>query len=220
MIGSCVGRCKRGRPPADLVGVLQRRTDQEHVMAEVLIEFSEPVIGEDGTRYGARACGGPMDNERWQGWIEFLPLDGGEPLRSPRETTQPNRVDTLYWATGLTAVYLEGALKRTLRPIARRVNAGPAAPAFDAPAPAESDFDDSAPVAADSVLNPFSVYRKGETLLRQQLGALSPWHLVNIIRDYELSSLSTRELEAMDGPALQELIVRAVRANTDPQLTR
>lgn len=187
-------------------------------MAEVLVEFSEPVIGEDGIRYAARACGGPMDNERWQGWIEFLPLDGGEPLRSRRETTQPNRVDTLYWATGLTPVYLEGALKRTLRPVARRVNAGPAAPAFDAPA--ESDFDDSTPAAADSVLNPFSVYRKGETLLRQQLGALSAWHLVNIIRDYDLSLLSTRELEVMDGSALQDLIVRAVRANTDPQLTR
>ena len=179
-------------------------------MAEVLVEFNEPVTGEDGTRYAARACGRPMDNELWQGWIEFLPLDGGEPLRSPRETTQPNRVDTLYWATGLTPVYLEGALKRTLRPLAHRAPVTPPAPAFDGPA---------GPVP-ESVLNPFSVYRKGETLLRQQLGALSAWHLANIVRDYELSSLSAAELEAMPASELEELIIDGVRASADPQPAR
>ena len=83
-------------------------------MAETLLTFDTPVRGRDGTTYEARACGGPMDDGRWQGWIEFVPIDGGRPVRSPRETTQPNRMDTEYWATGLTTVYLEGALQRAL----------------------------------------------------------------------------------------------------------
>jgi hypothetical protein len=84
-------------------------------MSEVLMEFAELVLGKDGTRYRAQACGGVITDGLWEGWIEFIPLTGGVPLRSPRETTQPNRVDTIYWATGLTPVYLEGALVRAHR---------------------------------------------------------------------------------------------------------
>src|SRR5262245_7059150 len=78
------------------------------VMAEVLVEFTDPVSDSEGITYTARACGSEMQDGRWQGWIEFLPLAGADPIRSGRETTQPNRADTLYWATGLTHVYLEG----------------------------------------------------------------------------------------------------------------
>jgi hypothetical protein len=60
-----------------------------------------------------------MPDGLWEGWIEFIPTDGGAPLRSRRETTQPNRDDAVYWATGLTPVYLEGALERALRPAVR-----------------------------------------------------------------------------------------------------
>src|SRR4051794_15426110 len=82
-------------------------------MAEVLVQFTDPVI-DHGVAYMARACGARGTDGLWQGWIEFSPIDGAPPLRSPRETTQPNRDDTMYWATGLSAVYLEGALRRTL----------------------------------------------------------------------------------------------------------
>ena len=84
-------------------------------MAEVLMEFAELVFGSDGTPYRAQASGGVMSDGLWEGWIEFIPLTGGAPLRSPRETTQPKRADTIYWATGLTPVYLEGALVRAHR---------------------------------------------------------------------------------------------------------
>jgi hypothetical protein len=50
----------------------------------------------------------------WEAWLEFNPLGGGSPLVTSRETTQPNRTDTEYWATGLTIIYLEGALQRAL----------------------------------------------------------------------------------------------------------
>ena len=49
-------------------------------------------------------------------------------------------------------------------------------------------------------------------ILRQQLGALAPWHLVNIIRAYELSDADAATLETASAPLLVELIVSAVRA--------
>lgn len=178
-------------------------------MAEVLVRFTDPVVGPDGQVFAAQACGRAKADGLWEGWLEFLPADGGEPLRSPRETTQPNRTDALYWATGLTGVYLEGALDRALRPAVRSGAVEPAEPIFDGPAEIVDEVAEAHP--ADSVLNPFSVYRKGEQLLRQQLAALSPWHLVNIVRAYELSDLDPAVLNAMDETALVELIVAAVR---------
>ncbi len=177
-------------------------------MAEVLVEFSDSVRSQDGKSYTARACGGEMPDGMWQGWIEFLPRDGGEPLRSTRETTQPNRADTMYWATGLTPIYLEGSLQRTLKPLVRPVAREIAPPVFDGPARNVADVDP----AAESILNPFSVYRKGETLLRRQLGALSRWHLVNIIRSHRLSDADESTLNATQPSALIDLIVQTVKS--------
>src|SRR5215211_3958886 len=103
-------------------------------MAEVLRDFGV-MTGPGGNPYRVRACGSLLDESRWQGWLEFEPVDGGETLRSGRETTQPNRADTIYWATGLTAVYLDGALDRTLNPFVRPDADPVAEPAFDGPAP-------------------------------------------------------------------------------------
>jgi len=66
-------------------------------------------------------------------------------------------------------------------------------------------------VSPSSVLNPFSVYEKGEALLRSQLSALSAWHLVNIAIEYELSDEPVERLNRLAAPALVELIVQATR---------
>lgn len=176
-------------------------------MAEVFVEFTEPVVAKDGATYLARACGGEMDNGMWQGWLEFLPLESGEAVRSSRETTQPNRQDTEYWATGLTPVYLEGALDRALNPLTKAPTHPAPEPVFSAPAPNLA----AAPPAGESILNPFSVYRKGESLLRSQLSALSAWHLVNIIAAYDLSEQAPADLAVTPAPVLVELIVSSVR---------
>lgn len=173
-------------------------------MAEVFVEYSDTVT-KDGRAFMARACGAEMDGTLWQGWIEFVPLDGGPVIRSGRETTQPNRVDTAYWATGLTPVYLEGALDRALNP--GRTSSNP--PSDGAPRESHDPIR-----TRESVLNPFSVYRKGESLLRNQLSALSGWHLVNIIEAYGLSDQRTVDLEATPEPVLVELIVSAVQKRT------
>jgi hypothetical protein len=176
-------------------------------VAEVLVEFSDPVVSEDGQIYIARAVGAEKPDGMWQGWIEFVPPGDGEPIRSSRETTQPNRQDTIYWATGLTPVYLEGALHRSLNKLVRPVAREIAPPHFDGPA---ANFIVDGPTT-ESILDPFSVYRKGESLLRRQLSALAGWHLVNIIRRYELSDEDPALLAAREPVYLVELIIDAVR---------
>jgi hypothetical protein len=177
-------------------------------MAETLLRYQQPVAGPDGTLYEARACGSPMPGGTWQGWIEFVPLDGAGPVRSGRETTQPNRVDTAYWATGVSPVYLEGALKRALAGPTEIVIEQPPPPLFSGPAASTSVTMQPGTAA---VLDPFSVYEKGEPLLRKQLGALSAWHLVNIIVAYELSEAGTPALGSLPAAALIDIIISGVR---------
>jgi hypothetical protein len=54
-----------------------------------------------------------MTDGRWQGWIVSVPAGDGQPRRTDRETTQSTRAALEYWATSVTAVYLEGALARS-----------------------------------------------------------------------------------------------------------
>ena len=177
-------------------------------MAEILAEFQAPVASEDGRLFAARACGGKAPDGLWQGWVEFTPLDGGAAIRSPRETTQPNRVDAEYWAGGLTPVYLEGALRRALSgpPPVRMPR--DERPIFDTPLPGARH---AARGSRESALDPFSVYEKGEQLLRKQLGALSEWHLVNIVVAYDLSEEPVDSLNQQSAGYLIDTIVRGVR---------
>lgn len=83
-------------------------------MSEVVLEY--PVRTRLGAEltvrvYAAEAGDG---TRRWHGWIEFVPRGENWALRTPPETTQPNRTCVVYWAAGLTPVYLEGAYRRGL----------------------------------------------------------------------------------------------------------
>jgi hypothetical protein len=187
-------------------------------MAETLLEFQTPVTAPDGSTYRARAVGAEVRGANWHGWIEFTPAGPGQPLCSPRETTQPNRTDVEYWATGLTYVYLEGALDRALPKPPKPAPPPMSPPAFASPGrpsvavPAED--------AVTSVLNPFSVYQKGEAMLRRQLGALSAWHLVNIILDYKLSDDSRALLSRVPASKLIDTIVNGVQRAVDQSASR
>lgn len=179
-------------------------------MAEVLVKFTEPVRGSDGTLYSAQACGGIAEDGLWEGWIEFE--GGGNAVRTGRETEQPNMADLTYWAQGLSMVYLEGALARaTKEPIAEPATPFEARPLFDGPV--------GHPVAprvvtARPVLNPFLVYAEGEDLLRQQLHALSRDHLAAIIDWYHLPvSVDPRTSSAA---VIADDIVRTLREARRP----
>jgi hypothetical protein len=187
---------------------LQSALAEKSVMSEELAQFPGAVVTRDGVRYRAHACGAPMRDGLWEGWIEFVPLDGGAPVRSPRETTQPNYTDAKYWATGLTPVYLEGALERALAPLVVK-SSPPQPPLFNGPAPDIVSV--SVPPASQPVLDPYSVYEKGELLLRQELGALARWHLVNIIAGYGLSDQPATQLQRLPAGELINLIVSSVR---------
>lgn len=77
----------------------------------------------------------------------------------------------MYWATGLSPIYLEGALERALQPAVQRQRIQPM-PAFDAPADTSTD-EPSVPTPVDAILDPFSVYENAEAMLRNRLNALS-----------------------------------------------
>lgn len=164
-------------------------------MAHVLLTYKTRLTTADGRLYTPRACGRARADGTWEGWLEFVPDDGSAVISSSRETTQPKLSDLEYWATGLTPVYLEGAMQRALTPPV-------AAP--EASVPAEFPL-------TDAVLNPFSVYGKGEELLRRQLGALSPRHLRAIVLTYELAPDDV-DLDILTAAELIALIVVAVRS--------
>ena len=84
-------------------------------MAKILVKFDEPIVAPGGKIYFAQAVGRETVRGLWEGWLEFLGVDdASDAIASDRETTQPNRRDTEYWAQGLTKVYLEGALDRAI----------------------------------------------------------------------------------------------------------
>jgi hypothetical protein len=177
-------------------------------MAEVLVDYENTIAGADGSRWAARACG-RLGTGLWEGWIEFVPLDlDRKPIRSRRETTQPSREDLLYWATGLTPVYLRGALTRALeappaRPRPRRVK-----PHFEGPAPSIAAPRSS---GVRPILDPFDVYDQGEGILIAQLDALDTTHLRDIVLGYELMPVDrAASASRLD---LAGAIVSAARAN-------
>ncbi len=125
-------------------------------MAQTLIRFDTPVIHRDGRQYRAQACGRELENGQWEAWLEFEDMTSGEILRSQRETTQPNQKDAVYWATGLTPVYLEGALDRILHPPKYKAAEPVRPPFFDGPAPRRRAVVSN----REPIFDPFSVYRE------------------------------------------------------------
>jgi hypothetical protein len=185
-------------------------------MAEVLQEYATLLRGRDDRMYQARAVGRERDDGTWEGWLEFLPADGlSAPLASGRETTQPNRNDLVYWATGLTDPYLDGALLRLLTRVERVHHAAPPQAATDRPAeraPAATSAATAAPAVPPPVpvLDPYHVYAEGAEVLRSQLYALSEPQLRNIVRAYGMSDMEPARLDVMKEPELVALIMTAV----------
>ena len=42
--------------------------------AAVVVEFVDPLVATDGTRYVVRVCGGPRADGTWVGWLEFVAM--------------------------------------------------------------------------------------------------------------------------------------------------
>ena len=180
-------------------------------MAEVLVEYDTVLESAEG-RWAPRACTRIADDGVWEGWIEFLPIGNGarEPIRSGRETEQPNRDGVLYWAGGLTQVYLEGALARARAKPVTIIEREAAPPIFDGPRDSVQRIK-----VADvrrSVLDPFQVYQQGEDILVSQLGALDAARLRDIAVVYGFAS--SAEAQGANAAELTRIIVAGVRAPT------
>lgn len=180
-------------------------------MAEVLVEFDTTLSTRDGRAYRPRACGREASDGRWEGWLEFLPLGAEAPLRSARESVQPNRDDLVYWAEGLTQVYLEGALARALaEPVVSPATIA-STPLFPGPrtaAPAGAGAH-----APHAVLDPFEAYAQGPDVLRRQLAALEVGHLRTIALAYGFASPSSASMAGHD--ELASMIMAAAEGRAE-----
>lgn len=84
-------------------------------MDELLQVFEKPVAEAAGL-YTVSLYGRSRPADTWQAWLVFERVSDGRRFSTDVETTQPNAEAVLYWATGLSETYLEGALDRALHP--------------------------------------------------------------------------------------------------------
>ncbi len=76
--------------------------------------YDARVAGSDGARYVARAYASRRRDGTWEAWFVFFRLPRGEAVLTGAETTQSCWDNLAYWASGISPVYLEGALRRAL----------------------------------------------------------------------------------------------------------
>ena len=179
-------------------------------MAEVLVAFEEPVRDDLG-EYQARAVGRHAEDGMWEGWVEFVPLDGSdEVLVTGVESRQPEKEHLTYWATGLTPVFLDGALHRARNPITVRVKPVEV-PYSSAPAVKDVTVTRVMTPGPEPVLDPFDIGSRNIDQLRQELNALNRPRLLNIITAYELNPAG-KDIAWMTDAQLAHFIVVAVEA--------
>ena len=182
-------------------------------MAEVLREFDEPILYSAGTCH-ARVLGRLAEDGMWEGWLEFEPVGSpGKVIVTSIESRQQENAHLVYWATGLTPTYLEGALARAKNPTVVRVRVAEH-PESAAPAPrmVKMPVEPAVPAA---VLDPFEIGRKNLAILEQELRALDRPRLLNIIAAYQLNPAG-EDLAWMSDAQLVRFIVVAV----ETQLTQ
>jgi hypothetical protein len=179
-------------------------------MAEVLASFSAPVTDEFGSYY-PRAVGRLAPDNMWEGWIEFVPVDGrSDVLVTPVESRQPERQHLLYWATGLSQVYMEGALRRARNPLTVRVPVIDE-PISDQPAARRVVVERVVP-KPEPVLDPFEIGSRNIDILRQELTAINRPRLLNIIEAFDLAR--DVDVTRLTDAELIGFIVSAVEART------
>jgi hypothetical protein len=179
-------------------------------MAEVLATY-DTAIGDDLGTYHPRVVGRAAEDGMWEGWIEFVPMDGSDDVVvGGVESRQPNRQDLWYWATGLTPVFFEGALHRARSPLTVRVRTVEL-PLSERPAPKAVTTTRVMPPGPEPVLDPFEIGGRSLDILRQELTALNRPRLLNIIAAYDLNP-ANEDLAWMSDAQLITFIVTATEA--------
>jgi hypothetical protein len=88
----------------------------EDYVERLLQQFEQAVSGRDGNTYRVYLYGRSRPADTWKGWLVFERITDGARFATDVETTQPNAEAVLYWATGLTDAYFDGALERAQKP--------------------------------------------------------------------------------------------------------
>jgi hypothetical protein len=89
----------------------------QSMRASTLTQKIDALVIEKATAitYDVYLHGDPRDDGRWEARLEFVPRAGGASFVTQVETTQSQREDVLYWATGLSNAYFDGAFDRARR---------------------------------------------------------------------------------------------------------
>ena len=186
-------------------------------MAEVLVAYRQP-IDAGAEQYRARAVGRRATDGMWDGWLEFISTqEPGDVLVGSVESRQPEREHLMYWATGLTPVYLEGALHRARNPTTVSVRAFET-PLSEEPAPRHITVTTAGPPRPTPVLDPFEIGARNLDILRQELTALNRPRLLNIVSAYDLNPAG-EDISWLSDSQLVHFIVVAVDTQL-PQRTR
>ena len=77
-------------------------------------QFERPIADNSGDTFLVFVQGRSRPHDTWEGWLVFERQRDARRFSTPVETTQPDANAILYWASGLTDVYLQGALERAL----------------------------------------------------------------------------------------------------------
>ena len=97
-------------------------------MERLLQQFEKPITDDTGALYRVFVYGRSRPSDTWQGWLVFERTSDGQRFATDVETTQPNAEAVLYWASGLSNAYFDGALVRAQNPRPRDTSAIPVPP--------------------------------------------------------------------------------------------
>jgi hypothetical protein len=81
-------------------------------MTDLLHAFGDSIEDHRGA-FDGRVVGRQAVDGTWEGWLEFTPAHHAESLLvTDVESRQQTHMQLMHWASGLTPVYAEGALRR------------------------------------------------------------------------------------------------------------
>jgi hypothetical protein len=172
------------------------------MMSELIADLPYRITDTDGEEFYVSVAGELRSDGRWDGWLEYVPLDESEPLLTPTETTQSTRAALAHWADVLSDTYVQGAFDRAARatpdPMMRRIVARqiprvvPTDPVTDLP-------------------DPFQLLETGRATMRSTLSALPRPMLLAMIAEFGLNPAG-KSLSWLRDHQLVTFIITAVEA--------
>jgi len=171
-------------------------------MSELIADLPYRVVDARGDEFYVNVAGEPRTDGRWEGWLEFVPVDESEPLMTPTETTQATRSALVHWSETLTETYVQGAFARAGAPVvpvgSRIVVRG-------------IGEDPITTAVTGAVPDPFQLFEAGHTAMRAQLNTLSRAGLFAIITAYGLNPAG-KSLAWLTDRQLVTFVITAVEA--------